>query len=273
MKIKCNDWNIYEVKNDEIKYSHKLMCWDSTNQDEVEKLMNWEKADMVFTDPPYNIAYDFNNNWMVQSWQRTAKFWEIKNDNMSEDKFDKFITDVFSNLMNTLKDWCSYYITAWRESTITFNHILDKLWFHIQSWLIWVKENFNISRLDHHPKHEIITYWWKKWAKHRWFNNRSQTDVLEFKREVSKNVHPTQKPVELLEYLINNSSQKNEVILDLFWWSWSTLIASEKTNRKSRIMEIDEKYIQIILKRYNDYTNWKNIKCLNRKLDLKLIFS
>ena len=234
---------------------HRVMCGDSTMIDNVDKLMNGKKADMVFTDPPYNIDYDFSNNGMVQTGQRTARFGKIKNDKMTEDDFDKFVSDVFTNLFSTLKDGGSYYITAGRESTLSFNAMLKQQDLHIQSWLIWVKENFNISRLDYHPKHEVITYGWKKGKSHSWYGDRAQTDVLNISREkAGEAVHPTQKPVALIEYLLNNSSKKGDTVLDLFLGSGSTLIACEKTKRKCYGMELDPKYVDVVIKRWQDFT-------------------
>lgn len=235
--------------------NHHLMCADSTMIDNVEKLMNGEKADMVFTDPPYNIDYDFSNNGMVQSGQRTAKFGKIKNDSMSDDNYDAFISDVFNNLFLNMKEGSSFYISSRRESTLTFNNILKNMDMHIQSWLIWAKEHFNISRLDYHPKHEIITYGWKKGAFHNWFGDRSQTDVISISRETRGNaIHLTQKPTALIEYFLKHSSRKNENILDLFGGSGSTLIACEKTNRKCYMMELDPKYCDVIIKRWQNLT-------------------
>ena len=175
-----------------------------------------------------------------------------------------------------LKAWSSYYISSLRDCTIVFNQVLETFDdFHIQSWLIWAKENFNISRLDYHPKHEIITYWWKKGKAHNWYSDRSQVDILNFSREIGSTVHPTQKPVCLLEYIMNNSSKKWDNVLDLFWGSWSLLITAEKLKRKAFIIELDEKYVQVIIRRYSQFTGWQindQIKCLNRKLDLYSTF-
>lgn len=221
---------------------------------------------MVFTDPPYNIDYDFSNNGMVATGQRTARFDKIKNDKMSDEKFDQFIKDVFKNILLNLKEGGSYYISASRESTLTFNLMLKELDFHIQSWLIWVKENFNISRLDYHPRHEVITYGWKKGKAHNWCSDRSQTDVLEISREKAGTaVHPTQKPVALLEYLINNSSKAGNLILDFFCGSGSTLITCEKTKRICYGMELDEKYCDVIVKRYIQFCEANGIKPLVKR--------
>jgi DNA modification methylase len=211
-------------------------------------------VDMVFTDPPYNIDYDFSQNGMVQTGQRKARFGKIKNDKMSDESFDRFIADAFANILLKLKDGGSYYISAGRESTLTFNRILKELGFHIQSWLIWIKEHFNISRLDYHPKHEVITYGWKQGAAHNWFTDRSQVDVLPIDREKAGTaVHPTQKPIALLVYLIKNSSKKNQSVLDLFAGSGSTLIACEQTGRINYSIELDESYCQVIIERYINF--------------------
>jgi DNA modification methylase len=236
---------------------HRLLCGDATNEKNVDLLMDGNKADMVFTDPPYNMDYDFNDNGMVQTGQREARFGKIKNDNMSVKEFDNFVNKTFLNIHKNINGGSSYYISGRRESTISFNNALDNLDFHIQSWLVWKKENFNISRFDYHPKSEILTYGWKKGSKHNWYGDRSQTDVLEFSREIGASVHPTQKPIELIEYCLKNSSKKGNVILDLFLGSGSTLIACEKTNRKCYGMELDHHYCDVIIKRWEDYTGQK----------------
>lgn len=234
---------------------HRLMCGDSTSVVDVQTLMGGGVADIVFTDPHYNIDYDFSTNGMVETGQRTARFGKIKNDAMSDDDFLEFVRAVFKNLMDNMKDGAPYYISAGRESTQVFNQILKEQEFHIQSWLIWAKENFNISRLDYHPKHEVITYGWKKGKAHPWYSDRSQVDVLNFAREKAGTaVHPTQKPVGLLEYLMGNSSKKEDVVLDLFGGSGSTLMASERIGRRCMTMELDTAYCDVIIKRWQDYT-------------------
>lgn len=224
---------------------HRLMCGDSINSSDVQKLMGGGVADMVFTDPPYNIDYD-------------SRFGKIKNVAMSDEDFLSFVRDVFKNLQDNMQEGAPYYISAGRESTQTFNQILKEQDFHIQSWLIWAKEKFNISRLDYHPKHEVITYGWKKGKAHPWFADRSQVDVLTFAREKAGTaVHPTQKPVGLLEYLMGNSSKTGQIILDLFGGSGSTMIACEKIGRHARVMELDPKYCDVIIKRWEDFTGKK----------------
>lgn len=255
-KPKTKLLDIYQLGN------HKLMCGDSTNFEHVEKLMNGQQADLVFTDPPYNLAYDFAKNGMVQTGKRKARFKQIKNDEMSPEKFNKFIYDCFVNMHSFLKDGGTYYISGGRESTQIFNNKLAEAGFHISQWIVWKKENFNISRLSYHPSHEIITMGWKKGEKHQWYGGRNQRDVLEFSRETGKSVHPTQKPVALLEKLFVNSSKAGDLIMDLFLGSGASLITAEKTNRSCYGMELDPKYCDVIIKRWEDYSN-KKAKKLN----------
>lgn len=233
---------------------HRLMCGDSCDEASINKLVQ-SKVDMVFTDPPYNLDYDFSKNGMVQTGQRKERFGKILNDQMSKEDFDKFIEKVFKNLMEKMNDGASFYISGRRESTQIFNRLLDGQGFHIQSWIIWVKENFNISRLDYHPKHEIISYGWKKEKAHSWYSDRSQVDVVNFSRKKDgKTIHPTQKPVSLIEYFLKNSSKPGDLILDVFGGSGSTMIACEKTNRKARTMELDPNYCDVIVQRWENIT-------------------
>lgn len=236
---------------------HRLLCGDSTLISDIQKLLDGAKADMVFTDPPYNLNYDLNNSGMVQSGQQKARFGKILNDNMSNEDFDKFIYDVFTNLLLAMEEGASFYICGGRESTQVFNRILEQAEFHIAQWIIWVKEHFNMSRLSYHPQHEVITYGWKTGKPHRWFAGRSESDVWKFERNIGKSVHPTEKPVELIEYAIKNSSLQGDRILDLFGGSGSTLMACEKTNRRCFTMELDPVYCDVIVKRYEDLTGKK----------------
>ena len=236
---------------------HRLLCGDATKKEDVDLLMDGNKADMVFTDPPYNLNYDFKDSGMVQTGQRKARFGKIKNDLMSEKVFKDFIKTSFDNLFNIMNSGASYYITGRRESTETFNQCLRDIEFHISQWIIWIKENFNISRFSYHPKHEVITYGWKKGKAHQWNGDRSQTDVIEFSRNIGNTSHPTEKPVEMLIYLIHNSSKKQQLSVDILTGSGSTLIACEKTKRKGYGMEIGPHYCDVIIKRWEDYTGQK----------------
>ena len=250
MKVKCNDWNIYEVKEDEVKYSHYLMCWDSTNIDDVEKLMDWEKAELCLTDPPYWINYWKQLIKGEEFKEKTNKHWWR---NFWNPKWDVEVPkDVFP-LLPTFSD--NQIIWGWNYFT---DLLPSSMW-----WLVWDKWQRWFSLAD----------WEMAWTS---FDNAMRIkEYARAKANQENKVHPTQKPIEIMEWCLEYWERhwKTKTILDLFWWSWSTLIASEKTNRKCYMMELDEKYIQVILKRYKTYTNWqKDIKCLNRELDLTTIY-
>jgi len=233
---------------------HRIICADCSDERSIKRLMEDKKADMVFTDPPYNLNYDFHDNDMVQTGQRKARFDKIENDAMEDKDFEDMITNAFKLMYLQMNDGCPYYLTGRRESTMIFNNVLEDLGFHIQSWIVWAKEHFNISRFDYHPKHEIITYGWKKGEKHPWYSDRGQTDVWEYDRQIGKTQHPTEKPISLIAYAIHNSSQENNTIFDPFLGSGSTLIACEQTNRICFGCEIDPHYCDVVVKRWEAFT-------------------
>jgi DNA modification methylase len=231
--------------------NHRVLCGDSTMIDHVEKLMGGEKADMVFTDPPYGVNYTKKTREVLGSKEYT----EIKNDDLSQEDTKDLFFKCFSNLTTIMKDTCSYYVCSpqggdselmmmmMRESGMKCRH-----------QLIWVKDApvFSMGRLDYDYKHEPILYGWYK--KHEFKRQGTQDkSVLEFKRTENK-LHPTMKPVELIENFILNSTDSNQNICDLFLGSGSTLIACEKTNRKCFGMEIDPHYCDVIIQRYQQFT-------------------
>lgn len=243
-KVYVKRWDIFQL------WKHRLMCWDSTNKDDVNKLMDWVKADMVFTDPPYNIGYK-DMKW---------SFDKIKNDKMSDEDFIKFLKDSLYTDSKTQYICCSWqYVHLFRQA-------MEEMGLPVKAFIVWNKVN-PAQNLDKYYKcHEIILYTGKFGGQKtlRW-------DVWECKRQ-RNTVHPTMKPIELIETALNDN--KATIVYDWFWWSWSTLIASEKTNRKCFMMELDEHYIQVIIKRYHQYTAWqKDIKCLNREVDIDAIIS
>ena len=261
-------WDIFQL------WEHRLMCWDSTSIDDVEKLMDWEKADMVFTDPPYNIGFWWSmwatsKDWiMIKQWDYIApnqKYDEIKNDEMSEDEFKSFMLDIIWIIQVKCK-W-AWYISFWTQTLDQLLNPLKELWMYWKSIIVWMKNQSTLSWKDFKWRYEPIVYW--RFNDEFYWERYNEEDIWEFQRTLKNDLHPTMKPIPLIEKAINSSSKKGYSVLDLFWWSWSTLIASEKTNRKCYMMELDEKYIQVILKRYKDYTDWKKeIKCINRTLDL-----
>lgn len=218
---------------------HRLMCGDSTDSDAVSKLMNGEKLDLIITDPPYNVAYE----------GKTKDALTIKNDKMKSSDFVKFLTDYFTTtLLNTKKGGSIYVFFADMELRSFVNAFLDG-GFKLSQQLIWLKQTMVMGRKDYHCKHEPILYGWYEGEAHNWYSDRKQTTILEFDRPQRNGEHPTMKPIALIEYLMKNSSKKNDLIGDGFLGSGSTMVASHQLKRKCYGMELDPKYCQVIIDR------------------------
>jgi len=226
---------------------HRLMCGDSTSIDAVEKLMDDGLADILITDPPYNIAYEGG----------TKKWEQIKNDSMADDQFRQFLRDAFVSANAVMKQGAVFYI--WHADSEGYNFrgaCIDTGW-KIRQTLIWNKDNSAFGRSDYHWKHEPCLYGWKDGAGHLWASDRKQVTVLNFKRPSKSELHPTMKPVELIEYQLLNNTKGADIVLDLFGGSGSTLIAAEKNGRVARLMELDPKYCDVIVKRWEEFTGQK----------------
>jgi DNA modification methylase len=234
--------------------NHRLMCGDSTDIDAVENLMDGSKADMVFTDPPYNADYKSrgSNELLRQG---------IKNDAMSDDKFEDFIKGFLSTIYANVKSGAAYYICCkWKDSYPRFYLNLSTSGINVSSCIVWNKGSGGMGWQDYRYQYEFIIYGFKEGSAHSWYGGRTETDIWEQKREArQKYVHPTQKPVELIERALNNSSKADDVILDLFGGSGSTLVACEKIHRYARLMELDPQYCDVIIKRWQDYTGQEAI--------------
>jgi site-specific DNA-methyltransferase (adenine-specific) len=229
--------------------NHRLMCGDSTSIDAVEKLMNGQLADQLVTDPPYNIAYEGGSKKREQ----------IKNDEMADDEFRQFLKDVYIAANAVMKAGAVFYI--WHADTEGYNFrgaAKDMGW-KVRQTLIWNKDNSAFGRSDYHWKHEPCLYGWKEGAAHLWATDRKQTTVIECKRPSKSDLHPTMKPVELMEYQILNNTKGSDIVLDLFGGSGSTMIAAEKIGRKACLMELDPKYCDVIVKRWEDFTGKKAV--------------
>lgn len=243
VKTKLGD--IYKLGN------HILMCGDSTNAEDIKKLLNDNKVDLLVTDPPYSINYE----------GKAKDKLKIQNDNLSNNEFRDFLIKVFNNANNYIKFGGGFYVWyASCECVNFYNAITQNGDLEIKQQLIWNKNNMCFGRQDYQWKHEPCFYGWKKGATHYFINNRSLTTVLDFKKEIKNDLHPTMKPVELIAFQINNSSRENEIVLDLFGGSGTTLIACEQTNRQCRMMEYDPKYVDVIIKRWEAFTGKKAIK-------------
>ena len=226
---------------------HRLMCGDSTSIDDVEKLMAGEKADMVITDPPYNVSYVGG----------TKEALTIKNDSMNDEEFYKFLYDAYVAMFISTKAGGAIYVAHADSEGVNFRKAMKDAGWLLKQSLVWVKHSLVMGRQDYHWKHEPILYGWSPGASHNWFSDRKQTTVLEFNKPSRNGEHPTMKPVELFEYLIGNSSDKNQIVLDLFGGSGTTIIASEKLLRRAFLMELDPKYCDVIIARWEKYTGKK----------------
>lgn len=223
--------------------NHRLMCGDSTSIESVETLTDG-LVDILVTDPPYNVAYE----------GKTKEALTIQNDSMGDDQFRQFLRDAFVAADAVMKQGAVFYI--WHADSEGFNFrgaCKDAGW-KVRQCLIWAKDVMVMGRQDYHWKHEPCLYGWKEGAGHLWASDRKQTTIIECKRPKRNDIHPTMKPVELMEYQILNNTKGQDVVLDLFGGSGSTLIACEKTGRKARLMELDPKYCDVIVKRWEDFT-------------------
>ena len=223
---------------------HQLLCGDSTRIDELVRLCEEGSVDLYLTDPPYNVAYE----------GKTKDALTIENDNMSDEDFRKFLLDAFSTADFAMKPGASFYI--WHADNEGYNFrgaCRDNAW-KVRQCLVWNKNSLVLGRSDYQWKHEPCLYGWKEGAGHAWYSDRKQTTVLDFDKPLRNGDHPTMKPVDLFEYQIGNSTKKGDVVLDSFAGSGTTVIACENTGRKARAMELDPRYCDVIIKRWQDLT-------------------
>lgn len=228
---------------------HRLMCGDSTKVEDVEKLMNGAKANMVFTDPPYLMGFEGNVH-ADGSKSHNAKFGVIKNDKMSRKDGDKFILEIFNNIK--LFNNGAYYVCFYRLGLDYIFRALDKLNNNYKALIIWNKGNHTLSNSDYMSKYEPIVYGW--FNEHKFYGNRSNFDIWDIARTQKNELHPTMKPIALCSKAIENSSKRNGLVLDLFGGSGSTLVACEQLNRKCYTMELDPKYCDVIINRWETLT-------------------
>ena len=222
---------------------HRLVCGDATVKEDVEKLMQGEKADLLITDPPYGIDYDDTKRQAPDGHSR-GKFGKIKGD-LSVPDYEKMVGHI-------LRDGGVFYIYAGTKVLVKSIPILEEH-SHISMVLIWMKNNFTISRMDYKAQTEFVIYGWKK-GTHSWYGENNESNVIKEHWVGKERVHPTQKPTGQLELFINNSSKQTDLVLDLFGGSGSTLIACETSNRRCFMMEIDPHYCDVIIQRWEDYT-------------------
>ena len=217
--------------------NHRLLCGDSTKEESYALLMNGKKANLVVTDPPYNVNY-----------QGTAG--KIKNDNLENEKFYQFLFDAFTCMEKAMADDASIYVFHADTEGLNFRKAFADAGFYLSGTCIWKKQSLVLGRSPYQWQHEPCLFGWKKNGKHQWYSDRKQTTIWEFDKPKKNGDHPTMKPVPLLAYPIKNSSMSNCIVLDPFGGSGSTLIACEQTNRICHTIELDEKYCDVIVKRY-----------------------
>ena len=223
---------------------HRLMCGDSTNVDAVSKLTNGGGVDMLLTDPPYNVAYE----------GKTKESLTIQNDSMGNDQFRQFLRDAFVTADTVMKKGAVFYIWHADSEGYNFRGACHDAGWKVRQCLIWKKSSMVMGRQDYHWKHEPCLYGWKDGAGHLWATDRKQTTILEFDKPNRNGEHPTMKPVALFEYQMLNNTKGGDLVLDLFGGSGTTMLAAEKHGRHSALMELDPKYCDVIVKRWQDFT-------------------
>ena len=216
---------------------HRLVCGDSTKAETYETLLGNTKANLIITDPPYNVNYEGSAG-------------KIKNDNMASENFYQFLLDAFSCMEKALADDGSIYVFHADTEGLNFRRAFADAGFYLSGCCIWKKQSLVLGRSPYQWQHEPVLYGWKKKGKHQWYTGRKESTIWEFDKPKKNGDHPTMKPIPLLAYPIMNSSMSNAVVLDPFGGSGSTLIACEQTDRICRTIELDEKFCDVIVRRY-----------------------
>lgn len=244
---KAKRGDIYKLGN------HRLMCGDSTSIDDVGRLMDGEKATMGFTDPPWNVNYGAVKDGNAQGYKPRT----ILNDFMGTEDFKEFMNKAFASLNFAMLDGAMTYVVMSAQEWGNMMLTLAQNNYHWSSTIIWNKDSLVLSRKDYHTKYEPIWYGWKEGSRLCPLEDRKQSDVWDIPRPKKSEEHPTMKPVELVARAITNSSKKGDVVIDLFGGSGTTLIASEQTGRCCRMMELDPKYVDVIVNRWEQLTGEK----------------
>lgn len=229
---------------------HRIICGDATKLETYKTLLENTKVNLVVTDPPYNVNYE-------------GAAGKIKNDNMEDDKFYQFLFNSFVNMEQAMADDASIYVFHADTEGLNFRKAFQDAGFYLSGCCIWKKPSLVLGRSPYQWQHEPCLYGWKKKGKHKWYAGRKETSVWEFEKSKKNADHPTMKPIALLAYPIKNSSMTNSLVLDPFAGSGSTLIACEQTGRICYAIELDEKYCDVIVKRYIEQIgNDKSVKVL-----------
>jgi site-specific DNA-methyltransferase (adenine-specific) len=229
--------------------NHRLMCGDSCSITDMEKLVNNRQVDMWLTDPPYNVAYE----------GKTKDALTIQNDSMDNEGFRQFLRDAYVTADTVMKAGAVFYIWHADSEGYNFRGAAHDAGWKVRQCLIWKKSTMVMGRQDYHWKHEPCLYGWKEGAGHLWSTDRKQTTILEFDKPSRNGEHPTMKPVALFEYQMLNNTKGGDIVLDSFGGSGTTLLAAEKHGRHAYLMELDPKYCDVIVKRWEDFTGKKAV--------------
>ena len=224
---------------------HRLMCGSSTDPEQVKLLVGSDLVDLLLTDPPYGVDYVGGTGMMIE------------NDNLAGDEFLHFLQDAFDAADQVMKPGAAFYIWHADSNGAIFRNACDLVGWKVRQCLIWVKNTIVMGRQDYQWKHEPCLYGWKDGAAHDWENDRKQTTVLEFDKPQKSELHPTMKPVPLFDYLMKNNTRAGAIVLDLFAGSGTTIIAAEQNGRKAYCMELDPKYVDVIIDRWETFTGKK----------------
>lgn len=228
---------------------HRVMCGSSLEMTAMERLCGKQRVDMLLTDPPYNVAYT----------GKTKDALTIQNDSMGDEAFRTFLRDAFVTADAVLKPGAVFYVWHADSEGYNFRGACKDAGWQVRQCLIWQKNSMVMGRQDYHWQHEPCLYGWKDGAGHLWASDRKQTTLLKFDRPSRSEDHPTMKPVALFEYQLLNNTKGGDIVLDSFGGSGTTLIAAEKNGRIARIMELDPKYVDVIVKRWEDFTGQKAV--------------
>ena len=230
---------------------HRLMCGDATSAEDVTKLMDGKKANIIVTDPPYGVSFKSSDGLSIQ------------NDSLKGDEFYQFLLQAFKNMADNLTKGGAAYVFHADTEGLNFRKAFIDAGFHLAGCCIWVKNSLVLGRSDYQWQHEPVLYGFLQNGNHPWYSDRKQTTIWNFDKPKRNKNHPTSKPLDLLGYPIQNSSQANGIVIDTFGGSGSTMMACEKTNRICYMMELDEKYASVILRRYvEDGGNPDDVYCI-----------
>lgn len=228
---------------------HRLMCGDSTILTDIEKLAGGVLADMLLTDPPYNVDYE----------GKTKDKLKIQNDNRADEDFREFLREAMTNAYTVMKPGAVFYVWHADSEGLNFRQACKDAGFKVRQCLIWKKNTLVLGRQDYQWQHEPCLYGWKEGAGHLWASDRRQTTILEFDRPIRSELHPTMKPVALFDYQIKNNTKGGDIVLDLFGGSGTTIMACEQNGRTAYMMEYDPRYVDVIIDRWEKFTGEKAV--------------